>query len=768
MSHKISAQMYGHYNVGPQNSDFTSIQEAINRLQSEGVSDTVFINIQDGTYLENLTFGNTIPFINPSKPVYFESISKDPAKVVITSSMAKTLSISNQSFLHFQYLTFRNTRDHNDTYTVQIYKSQAIAFFQCIIALDCPLPAKTSSTSAVLIERIDHPPTTGKIILENCQFTGNGCGMKLFANKNMVQITNSTFDHLGKYSVYADFTDSLDFIHNQFYGEIETFQLNSVKFHSNIAHAETHIIGEFINNTFYHEANLSGSLVENNIFHFIADLYMPNIRNNTFFYTLHMSYIDSLQFCFNTCFGKFDVAFCQQAIINANYFKKEAHMAFCYGSLVSNNIFLKEFNAGISDYCKIYHNNFGPEAYLRITSFEGKIKNNNFSQEIYFENFLPIIEQNNYYPKGGDYDSNPFSISPDYVDSSLIASNPKLTGKGLFLPEIHHDINGQLRSNPPTIGANEICSTIDTLEVNCYQPLILDMCSLPNDGHFTWTPSRGLDNAHIRNPTAVLDSSIVYTVIDSVTGFKDSLIILIIPFKNHLIEDSFLLRCGQQVQFATYSLANAHWHWDPKIGLSNDTIRNPIAQPFTSTVYHLELSVPGCPVYIDSVVVQVDPRPISAFYPEGESSIVHCRNHSTCADSYVWIFNDGYTTVEFEPIHEYTSSGLYEIILIATNASGQDTSSAFVYIIISDVEHVSSQAIPKPYPNPATGSIHFMSNTYDLSLLQVEFYSSSGRLVLHQSNLSTAIETATFPAGEYFYRLFENQKVLGTGIWIKQ
>ncbi|HEY3385169.1 MAG TPA: hypothetical protein VGK46_01590, partial [Saprospiraceae bacterium] len=305
------------------------------------------------------------------------------------------------------------------------------------------------------IERIDQATNADKIILENCHVTGNGCGLKLFGNENMIQIINSNFDHLGKYSIYADFTDSLEIINNQFFGELESFSLNSVKFYDNKVHQETNFVGEFINNTFYGRADLTGSLAEHNTFHFITNLGALYIRNNTFLYSLNISYLDNVEFNLNKCFGKFNMSFCQQAIINANQFKNEASISFCYGSLVSNNIILKEFDLGLSDFCKIYNNNFGPGANLRNSAFDAKIKNNNFSQEIESGNFSSLIDHNNYYPRGGIYDDNPFSINPFYLDTSLVATNPLLIGKGLVAAEVKNDFNGTLRSEPPTIGAHE-------------------------------------------------------------------------------------------------------------------------------------------------------------------------------------------------------------------------------------------------------------------------------------------------------------------------
>ncbi len=60
-------------------------------------------------------------------------------------------------------------------------------------------------------------------------------------------------------------------------------------------------------------------------------------------------------------------------------------------------------------------------------------------------------------------------------------------------------------------------------------------------------------------------------------------------------------------------------------------------------------------------------KPLVVYIPGGK---VYTNNQSFGGGSYQWNFGDGETSTEFEPIHSYTTEGIYDITLIASNASG--------------------------------------------------------------------------------------------------
>jgi len=65
------------------------------------------------------------------------------------------------------------------------------------------------------------------------------------------------------------------------------------------------------------------------------------------------------------------------------------------------------------------------------------------------------------------------------------------------------------------------------------------------------------------------------------------------------------------------------------------------------------------------------------------------ENNSENGDTYEWIFGDGETSNLFEPSHEYTTPGLYNVMLIVSDASGcyePDTAYVDVEVILPDYQ----------------------------------------------------------------------------------
>lgn len=46
---------------------------------------------------------------------------------------------------------------------------------------------------------------------------------------------------------------------------------------------------------------------------------------------------------------------------------------------------------------------------------------------------------------------------------------------------------------------------------------------------------------------------------------------------------------------------------------------------------------------------------------------------SNCPDGYLWRFGDGTTSTDFEPTHEYTTNGTFDVTLVVSNANGTDS-----------------------------------------------------------------------------------------------
>lgn len=112
---------------------------------------------------------------------------------------------------------------------------------------------------------------------------------------------------------------------------------------------------------------------------------------------------------------------------------------------------------------------------------------------------------------------------------------------------------------------------------------------------------------------------------------------------------------------------------------------NPSYTYYEPGVYSVTLSAGngagGSESISKQLIIEVFDKPSARFnlmpnqiqFPGGK---LYTDNQSFGASSFLWDFGDGQNSTEFEPIHQYTSEGVFTITLIATNAEGcADTTS---------------------------------------------------------------------------------------------
>jgi len=112
--HPAYAQMSGTYHVGPDaGDDFESFQEAVDSLESQGVSGPVNILIDAGTYNEQVEI-NMISGTSSDNKVIFQSATGDSTDVVLTYESVEydanyVVQLYNSEFITFKHLTIHPT-----------------------------------------------------------------------------------------------------------------------------------------------------------------------------------------------------------------------------------------------------------------------------------------------------------------------------------------------------------------------------------------------------------------------------------------------------------------------------------------------------------------------------------------------------------------------------------------------------------------------------------------------------------------------------------
>ena len=92
------------------------------------------------------------------------------------------------------------------------------------------------------------------------------------------------------------------------------------------------------------------------------------------------------------------------------------------------------------------------------------------------------------------------------------------------------------------------------------------------------------------------------------------------------------------------------------------------------------------PIYLDDFVV-TNACPVDACF----DFLVDCKtvNYESCYDegfTHQWIFDDGNTSTEANPIHTYTTNGVYDVQHIITNICDSSTDTEIIEVVINCVE----------------------------------------------------------------------------------
>lgn len=146
---------------------------------------------------------------------------------------------------------------------------------------------------------------------------------------------------------------------------------------------------------------------------------------------------------------------------------------------------------------------------------------------------------------------------------------------------------------------------------------------------------------------------------------------------------------GLTVQFSDLSLEDpTSWSWD--FGENEKTLQNPVhsyQQPGTYNVTLTATNAMGSQPITKSVPVVVSEpvRPEANFsYQPTESNktqIEFTDTSSNCPSSWLWSFGDGTTSTEQNPVHQYSTGGIYSVRLTVTNANGDATVSKTISVI---------------------------------------------------------------------------------------
>lgn len=181
------------------------------------------------------------------------------------------------------------------------------------------------------------------------------------------------------------------------------------------------------------------------------------------------------------------------------------------------------------------------------------------------------------------------------------------------------------------------------------------------------------------------------------------------------------------------------YQWSPSGGLSATSGSSVSANPSDSTTYIvIGTDSAGCTAR-DTVTVNIGTQPTASFSMSEPNSCspnqVQFTNTSTNDSTFVWIFGDGTTSTEKNPLHTYPTANKYTITLIVKSSNGCIDSTKQTESIITAEDFA---LIPSAFTPSNTASLNatFYPNVQctDVNGYEFRVYNRWGNKVFESSN----------------------------------
>ena len=242
------------------------------------------------------------------------------------------------------------------------------------------------------------------------------------------------------------------------------------------------------------------------------------------------------------------------------------------------------------------------------------------------------------------------------------------------------------------------------------------MNSSSNEDSYTWDFG-DTNTSNEENPTHIYDEDGMYTVIlvvSNACGTSEfSMLVNVVSSVTAGFSANSTAGCADLVvEYSDNSTSNAtSWMWNfPGGNPSSSTDQNPTVTYSQAGTYDASLMVANAE-YSDDIsftnYISVTDIPNADFNFDISMLNVDFTNSTVNGVSYFWDFGDNTTSVLDSPEHVYDAEGIYQVMLIATNSCGPDTTIIEVNVSALPTANFSS--------NVQAGCADFTVNYTDLS-----------------------------------------------------
>ena len=219
---------------------------------------------------------------------------------------------------------------------------------------------------------------------------------------------------------------------------------------------------------------------------------------------------------------------------------------------------------------------------------------------------------------------------------------------------------------------------------------------------------------------------------------------------------------GDSIALVNNSIDADDYAWTTTLGsISDTTAQNPYLVPLNSGTYDITLLVSnaaGTDQQAQSIFIQVNQAPVanasvSATNLSLPNAIAYFSNSSTNAGAYVWQFGDGSSSTDAQPWHEYTATGVYTVLLIASNDGCADDTTTLTITVGEAALSENENGVTMVYPNPFHNDLEVSAKQ---TIEAIALFDAGGRQIVCRINLEGTtgkVSVNSIASGEYLLKI---------------
>lgn len=305
-----------------------------------------------------------------------------------------------------------------------------------------------------------------------------------------------------------------------------------------------------------------------------------------------------------------------------------------------------------------------------------------------------------------------------------------------------------------TFIGSETTSTVQIIDNNDIQ--ICPGTEVVLNGHdgftsYSWSPSTGLNNSGIADPSTTPSNSTSYTLsaLLGICSYED-VVEINIGDLNATASGNFSICAGDSTQISV--CCGSTYSWSPNTGISNVNSNTPFLFPSETTVYIVDVFESANCADQDTITIVVNPLPNADILASTDTICVNDVGKETLtavdatAASYQWFPFEAVGCPSCQTTSVLVNSTTTITLVIANEAGCIATSEQLITVL--DCDNTTEHDTPltwMAYPNPFSDLIQLSGLTRDD---QIVLRDTSGRIVMEQTGAGS-LQTSGLSAGLY-------------------